>query len=108
VGSIGATEVDALVDMIFSQEELSKYICRKIYRFFIYYKIDSEIETKVITPLAQIFRNNNYNIQPVLATLFKSQHFYDLVYSSACIIKSPLDFVIDLCNEYGVIYAECQ
>ncbi|MGF2412112.1 DUF1800 domain-containing protein [Ferruginibacter sp.] len=102
-GANGATEVDELMDMIFSQEELSKHICRKIYRFFIYYKIDSSIEQTVITPLAQIFRNNNYNIQPVLATLFKSKHFYDLIYSSACIIKSPLDFVIDLCNEYGVV-----
>jgi uncharacterized protein (DUF1800 family) len=101
-GANGANEVDALMDMIFAQEELSKHICRKIYRFFIYYKIDSSIEQTIITPLAQIFRNNNFNIQPVLATLFKSKHFYDLIYSSACIIKSPLDFVIDLCNEYSV------
>jgi len=103
-GANGATEVDALLDMIFSQDEISKHICRKIYRFFIYYKIDSSIETAVIAPMAQIFRSNNYNIQPVLSALFKSQHFYDLIYSSACIIKSPLDFVIDLCNEYGVVF----
>ncbi len=101
-GANGANEVDNLMDMIFAQEELSKHICRKIYRFFIYYKIDSSIEQTIITPLAQIFRNNNFNIQPVLATLFKSKHFYDLIYSSACIIKSPLDFVIDLCNEYSI------
>lgn len=101
-GANGANEVDNLMDMIFAQEELSKHICRKIYRFFIYYKIDSSIEQTIITPLAQIFRANNFNIQPVLATLFKSKHFYDLIYSSACIIKSPLDFVIDLCNEYSV------
>lgn len=103
-GANGANEVDALLDMIFSQEEMSKHICRKIYRFFIYYKIDSVVENAIITPLAQIFRNNNYDIQPVLAALFKSKHFYDLIYSSACIIKSPLDFVIDLCNEYGVVF----
>jgi uncharacterized protein (DUF1800 family) len=107
-GVNGATEVDALLDMIFLQEELSKHICRKIYRFFIYYKIDSSIEQTVITPLAQIFRNNNYAIQPVLATLFKSKHFYDLVYSSACVIKSPLDFVIDLCNEYNVVMPDAS
>jgi uncharacterized protein (DUF1800 family) len=101
-GAAGATEVDELLDMIFTQEELSKHICRKIYRHFIYYKLDSEIEQTIITPLAQIFRNNNFDIQPVLAALFKSQHFYDMVYSSACIIKSPLDFVIDLCNEFNV------
>ncbi len=101
-GAAGATEVDELLDMIFSQEEVSKHICRKIYRYFIYYKIDSEIEQTIITPLAQIFRNNNFDIQPVLAALFKSKHFYDLVYASACIIKCPLDFVIDLCNEFNV------
>jgi len=101
-GAAGATEVDELLDMIFTQEELSKHICRKIYRYFIYYKLDSEIEQTIITPLAQIFRTNNFDIQPVLAALFKSQHFYDMVYSSACIIKSPLDFVIDLCNEFSV------
>ena len=103
-GVNGASEVDDLLTMIFSQEELSKHICRKIYRFFIYYKIDSSIEQAIITPLAKIFRNNNYEIQPVLSALFRSKHFYDLIYSSACIIKSPLDFVIDLCNEYGVAY----
>jgi uncharacterized protein (DUF1800 family) len=101
-GAAGANEVDELLDMIFAQDELAKHICRKIYRYFIYYKIDNDIEQTIITPLAQIFKNNNFNIQPVLATLFKSRHFYDLVYSSACIIKSPLDFVIDLCNEFNV------
>ncbi len=102
-GPAGASEIDALLDMIFLQEELTKHICRKIYRHFIYYKIDNDIEQTIITPLAVIFRNNNYNIQPVLATLFKSKHFYDMVYSSACIIKSPLDFVLDLCNEFNVV-----
>jgi len=102
-GPAGASEVDALLDMIFSQEEISKHICRKIYRHFIYYKIDNDIEQTIITPLAQVFRNNNFDIQPVLATLFKSKHFYDMGYSSACIIKSPLDFVIGLCNEFKVV-----
>ena len=105
-GTNGANEVDELMDMIFLQDEVAKHICRKVYRFFIYYKIDADIEQRIITPLAQIFKSNNYNIQPVLAVLFKSKHFYDLVYSSACIIKSPLDFVMDLCNEYGVTFPD--
>lgn len=105
-GAAGATEVDALLDMIFAQEEISKHICRKIYRYFIYYKIDNDIEQTIITPLAQIFRNNNFDIQPVLAALFKSRHFFDMVYSSACIIKSPLDFTIDLCNEFNVVFPD--
>jgi uncharacterized protein (DUF1800 family) len=102
-GAAGAGEIDELMNMIFAQDEVAKHVCRKIYRWFIYYKIDAEIEQKVITPLAQIFKANNYNIQPVLATLFKSKHFFDMVYASACIIKNPLDFVIDLVHEFGVV-----
>ncbi len=101
-GPNGATEVDALLDMIFQQEEVSKHICRKIYRYFIYYKIDNDIEQTIITPLAQLLRSGNFDISPVLSVLFKSRHFYDMVYSSACVIKSPLDFVIGHCHEFNV------
>ena len=104
-GEPGSTELDEMLNMIFATEEMSKHICRKLYRFFIYYVIDEDVETGIITPLAEIFRNNNYEIKPVLSALFKSQHFYDLVYSSACIIKSPLDFIIGLCREYNVAIA---
>jgi uncharacterized protein (DUF1800 family) len=101
-GANGANEIDDLLTMIFAQDEAAKHICRKLYRFFVYYKIDEEIERVVIAPMAQILRTNNYNIQPALAALFKSKHFYDLTYSSACIIKSPIDFVMDLCHEFEV------
>lgn len=101
-GEPGATEVDELLDMIFATKESAKFICRKIYSFFVYYQLDDTIETNIITPLADIFRQSGYNITAVLSALFKSQHFYDLVYSGACIIKSPLDFLIGLCREYNV------
>jgi uncharacterized protein (DUF1800 family) len=101
-GAAGAGELDELLTMIFAQDEVAKHICRKIYRWFIYYKIDADIEQTVITPLAQVLKANNYDIQPVLSVLFKSKHFYDMVYAAACIIKSPLDFVIALKNEFGV------
>ena len=51
-GASGEFELDDLLDMLFRQEELSKFICRKIYRFFVYYQIDDTIEANVITPLA--------------------------------------------------------
>ena len=86
-GSNGALETDALMDMVFSkQQEVAKFICRKLYRFFIYYTIDNTVEANVITPLAQIFINNNWDIVPVLKTLYKSEHFFELN-SKGCIIK---------------------
>jgi uncharacterized protein (DUF1800 family) len=101
-GAAGATELDELLTMIFTQPEVANHICRKIYRNFVYYKIDAETEQKIIAPLAQIFSANNFNIVPVLSALFKSKHFFDMAYAGACIIKQPLDFVIGLLHEFNV------
>ncbi|RFM29818.1 DUF1800 domain-containing protein [Deminuibacter soli] len=101
-GEPGATEVDELIDMLLATDEAARFICRKLYSFFVYYQLDDAIETNIIGPLADIFRKSGYNITEVLRTLFTSQHFYDLVNSGACIIKSPLDFLIGLVHEYNV------
>jgi len=101
-GAAGAGELDDLLNMLFSNPESAKFICRKIYGFFVYYKIDASIEANIITPLAQVFRSSGYDITAVMSVLLKSDHFYNMAYSSACLIKSPLDFVIGLMREYGV------
>jgi uncharacterized protein (DUF1800 family) len=94
INGTGADELDAFVDMIFSKSVVvSEYICRRLYRYFVYYDIDANVEANVITPLAQVFVNNNWNILPVLDTLFKSQHFYDSI-NKGVYIKSPFDLVI--------------
>jgi uncharacterized protein (DUF1800 family) len=101
-GPAGIEELDDLLNIIFEQVEVSKFICRKLYRFFVYYDINPTIEEQVIVPLAKIFRDSNYSIKTVLSALLKSEHFYDMGYASACIIKSPLDFLIGLCREFEV------
>ena len=40
-----------LIDTIFQQEEVSKFIARKLYRWFVYYQIDDSIESAIIEPL---------------------------------------------------------
>lgn len=102
-GNAGAAEVDDLLSMIFATQESAKFICREIYNFFVYYVIDSTIETNVIGPLADVFRQSGYNITTVISTLLKSQHFFDLANSGACIIKSPIDLLLGLCREYDVV-----
>jgi len=101
-GASGAGELDDLLNMIFSNPESAKFICRKIYSFFVYYKIDDSIETNIIGPLSQVFRSSGYDITAVMSVLLKSDHFYNMAYSSACLIKSPLDFVLGLMREYQV------
>src|SRR4029077_2963944 len=92
-----------MLNMIFATFDVSKFICRKIYRWFVYYDIDTATEANIITPLAQIFRNNNYEIKPVLDALFKSDHFFDVL-NQGCQIKSPVDANISLCREFGVVF----
>ncbi len=104
-GRTGATagdlELNDLMNMIFANSEVAKFIVRKLYRWFVYYDIDAGTEANVITPLADIFRQNNYNLKPVLAALFKSEHFFDVL-NQGCLIKTPADVVIGSVREYGV------
>ena len=97
----GMTEVNALLNMIFAHQEVAKYLVRKLYRFFVYYKIDAATESDVIVPLANTFRDNNYNIKPVLSELLNSQHFFDTMTSTGAIIKSPVDYCIGLARIMG-------
>ena len=96
-------ELDDLMDMIFANEEVSKNICRKLYRFFVYDDISADTETAIITPLAATLRANNYEIKPVLLQLFKSEHFFDVLQFGA-MIKSPLDFTIGLIRECKIVF----
>lgn len=101
--SAGNDELDALLDMIFAVDEVSKFLCRKLYRFFVYYDIDSDTETNVIAPLAKIFRDNNFEIKPVLEALFKSAHFYDMA-NRGCVIKTPLDHVVGFARQTELLF----
>jgi len=95
----GMDELKDLLDMIFAHEEVSKHMCRKLYRYFVYYKIDDNAEQNVIIPLAKIFRDNNYQIKPVLKALFMSEHFFDS-WNRACVIKDPLSHSVGLVRQF--------
>jgi len=106
-GRTGATagqlELNDLLNMIFATQEVAKFIVRKFYRFFVYYTIDPATEANVITPLADIFRSNNYDIRPVLTALFKSEHFFDVL-NQNCYIKNPADHVIGSLREMNAAF----
>lgn len=104
-GANGALETDALIDMLFQKSHVSEYICRKLYRWFVYYDIDAGDEANVIQPMAQLFRENNFEIKPVLSALFKSEHFFDVL-NQSCLIKPPVDHVVGCMREFGVVFPD--
>lgn len=97
----GEAELDALLDMIFANDDVALFICRKLYRWFVYYNITDEVEQDVIAPLAQLFRDSNYDILPVLDCLFKSEHFFDAV-NQGCFIKTPVDYIIGTIRSFNL------
>ncbi|MBS3915142.1 MAG: DUF1800 domain-containing protein [Bacteroidetes bacterium] len=101
----GDLELDDLLNMIFSVDEVAKFICRKLYRFFVYYEIDADTETNVIIPLANHFRTNNYDLKPVLEKLLLSEHFYDMA-NRGCYIKTPMDHVVGFARQTEMAFPD--
>lgn len=100
-GPDGQTETDELIEMICRQPEVSKFMCRKLYRWFVNSNIDAHVEEQIISPLAKLFVASGYEVQPVLRALLSSDFFYnpDLI---GGIIKSPIDFMIALIREFDL------
>ena len=106
-GDDGADELDELLDMLFAQPETAKHLCRKLYTFFVYQNIDEEVEQNIIEPLAQLLRDNDYEIRPVLEILLKSEHFFDPWFRGG-MLKSPLEQVIGMAREMHVNFPTPQ
>lgn len=81
---------DDVIDILFEEkaELISVYITETLYRYFVH--PDLPEGTTIIEDLAQTFRDNDFEIIPLLKQLFKSEHFFDAS-AMDVIIKSPLD-----------------
>ncbi len=94
-------EVKKMIDTIFEQrpQAVAEFICRKLYSFFVYSN-PAGSDNNVISQMAQIFIDNDFEIKPVLSTLFKSAHFFDNLNLGAQ-IKTPAEFVAGLARQIG-------
>lgn len=101
-------EVNDYINVVLQQAECAKFLCRKLYRYFVNYDLTSAVETTVIQDMANTLLTNNYDVLPVLRELFKSQHFYDLSVRGAQ-IKTPLESTLtpfsssDVYANYNVV-----
>ena len=92
-GKTGNFNFDEAHNLIFSErpEQVSKFIAGKIYKHFLYYEPNQE----VVDILAATFRDNDWEILPMLKQLFKSEHFFEEAFINAR-IKSPLDTLLPI------------
>jgi uncharacterized protein (DUF1800 family) len=93
-------EYKQVIDIIFRQDEVARFISRKLYRFFVYYRIDDAVEAAIIEPMAQLLIENDYVMGPAIEALLSSEHFYQegIIGNQ---IKTPLDFTQSLFRPLG-------
>lgn len=95
INNLEEEEYKEVIDIIFDQNEVSRFISRQLYIWFVNSEINDDVELNVIEPMAQLLKENNYVIEPVIKTLLKSEHFYSECIRGS-IIKSPMDFAFSL------------
>ncbi|MFK8161074.1 MAG: DUF1800 family protein [Lewinella sp.] len=96
-------EYKQVIDRIFQQPAVARYICRKLYRHFVYYKVSEREENEIVEAMAQILEDNDFEIKPVLRALFMSQHFYDTD-NQGPMIKNPFQLVAGLLRTFNHDY----
>ena len=91
--SAGDDELNDLVTMLLAHPQSARFICRKLYRWYVNPNVTPAIETGIIIPLAQFFVSGNFAIQPVIEKLLTSEVFFDQTNVGA-IVKSPAELAI--------------
>ncbi len=94
LGKRGRFDGDDFVDVILAQAHCARFICQKLYNYFV-----ADLEDKpaaharsIINQLATHLRRKEYELKPILRAMFLSRHFYDPAVMAAR-IKSPVELI---------------
>jgi uncharacterized protein (DUF1800 family) len=88
--------VDILA-IILEQKVTAEFIAGKIYRFFVREDLSPALQTK----LGAVLRDNDYQVAPLLRTLFLSRDFYSAP-SFGTRIKGPIELVVSTYRKLGI------
>ncbi len=97
LGKTGNFDGDAVIDIIFAQPATATYFAHRMLEFFVY----TDPEPELVTAFAGLIRKNNFDMLPVMSTLFRSNVFYsDRAYRA--LVKSPIEFVVGSYRLFGI------
>ncbi len=97
LGRTGDFDGVEVIDIILDQPVTADYIAGKIYRYFVRQDLSPELQAK----LGAVLREGNYEIAPLLYTMFMSRDFYSPA-SVATRIKPPVELVISTYRKMGL------
>lgn len=89
-GKTGAFTGDDIIAIILQEKQCAKYICEKIYRYF----VNDTINEKHVNEMATVFYKD-YNIEKLMRFTLLSDWFYDEK-NIGTKIKSPIEFLVGL------------
>ena len=74
-GRSGNWGYNDVIDILFEEKKdlIANFICNKIYRYF----VSPQLNSSVVSAMAETFKQNEFELKPVLKQLFKSEHFFD-------------------------------
>lgn len=100
-GKTGNWNYDDVHDLLFTERavQVSTFISTKLYQYF----VGPQVDMNIVDGLAATFRQNNWEILPVLRQLFKSEHFFDEA-NQLVLIKSPVEWVLQTYAVSGLPY----
>jgi len=86
LGRTGRWTGDDIVNIIFQHPATARFLCRKLYKYF----LDEYPDEAAVESLAKVLRANNYEIRPVLQRMLLSTRFMDPNYRGA-LVSDPID-----------------
>ncbi len=97
LGETGNFDGEDIIDILVRQEVCAEFISGKIYRFL----VREELSPELNRALAAILRDNDYDLKPLLQTIFMSRDFYGPD-SYASQIRSPVQYLISTYKKLGL------
>ncbi|HZR01657.1 MAG TPA: DUF1800 domain-containing protein [Burkholderiales bacterium] len=97
LGQRGPLDGVKVIEVILAQPVTAEFIAAKLYRYFVRDDISPELRSR----LGAILRDNNYELKPLLATIFMSRDFYSAP-SMGTHIKSPVELVVSTYKKLGL------
>ncbi|HTL80301.1 MAG TPA: DUF1800 domain-containing protein [Bacteroidia bacterium] len=85
-GNFGGEDV---INMLLAKNQMSIFICRKIYKWFVNHEPDEER----VDELSERFRASKYDIKDLMYYIFTSDWFYDDV-NIGCLICTPVELIV--------------
>ena len=89
-GKRGRYNGDDIIDIILEQKQCAKFICEKVYRYF----VNSKINDSHIAEMVRVFYAN-YNISELMRFVFSTSWFYNTE-NLGTKIKSPIEFYVGI------------